>query len=1329
MRREALIVGINQYPFLKDTTTGKTKHLTTPAADAEAIAQLLEADDNFQVQRLPKREIDGKIQVDPNGQVSLGELSREINKLFCSDNNRDTALLFFAGHGLQQLNSLGNKRKISLATSDTKGTGENSILLNDLWELLEGSPVKEQIIWLDSCYSGGLLEFQDSDLPRRISGLRRFIIAASHSSEVAYARLDSKHGVLSGSLIDGLDSGKTPHGDWITDRTLADFVERELKVYYQQTKIPQIPQIRRPEQEIKLILGKAQSSFREEIETIKSRELTIPFVLPQLDVSTFTGRSQELQTLGELLLNLPGTKECSIAGLAGTGGIGKSALACHFATLHKDDFPDGVIGLRVDGKDVNTIAREFARHCDVEIAPEDERNAASIMQEVFANRRMLLIFDNADNASVRVLRPGGDQCAVIVTTRDRALPISLDIPDKARINLPTLSNSDSLNLLQKLLGEKRVTEELGASLDLIELSGKLPLALQIIGAALKLHEGRSLADYAASLTEERRLARLRIRGDEHLDISSCFSLSLKLLQTEEIDFFACLSVCAGDGFSLRTAMVVNDCDEYSTLDYLEYFYQLSLLNYSEVEKNRFVFHPLIRIFAQDLAIERNLRDEAQARHAHFFIEFVKSSQVKDPSAVFVLAKELKEILLASEWLQNRKIADYKFVFCLLPFLQRYHYWQQAADLIYGFQLLAQRKEEWNAVVILCIQQSKFLSLLGKWLKSEEVLNQITEIFDKIQEQDIRQRCRAMWLNAVGGVLQRQGRLNEASTILDESILVAEKIDDKKYLSTNLNTLRVVLQQLGQLNEGVFNLQRFTQIVEQKNSTNSLVISLSVLGELLQEQERFDEAVIVFERSIEILMAIGDGKQLINNLETLGKILNHQGNSGKAIIIFQKVIKIAEQLNDQRQVVHLEILEQLLQENQRFDEVIIVLRKKIDIAEQLNERRMQLDCLSKLRRILQKQEHFDEAVTVLQSSIAIAEQIEDKKTLVRHLCVLGKLLQRQGNFDKAVIVIQRSVEISEQFNQKRSLIRSLNILQKVLKYQGCFDQLLQFLRYRIDACEKRDDREKQLIILSCLADVLQQQGNLDETVKTLEKAIVVSDFISDSLENKRNIAIIFNKLGNIFKQKRKLDEAEKALRRSQEICEELNDPNILVKTLHILGKVLEQQHKLHEAEMTLRQCYNLSEKLADQRGQAIILNSLGQIIQYQEGEDKLDLALMYFRASIKLGEEIGDQKHLATVHTTIGKALLKNGKIEQAVEELRKGFEIDESLQNASGLSKVTSRLTYALVKLGRRKDAIDYCQRALNIKPDDLYFLQILDKVSLQPKPTAKPIIKRSSVK
>ena len=49
-----------------------------------------------------------------------------------------------------------------------------------------------------------------------------------------------------------------------------------------------------------------------------------------------------------VLLFQEGEKVCSIVGLTGGGGVGKSALAYHFAALHRYEFPDGVIGLRVD---------------------------------------------------------------------------------------------------------------------------------------------------------------------------------------------------------------------------------------------------------------------------------------------------------------------------------------------------------------------------------------------------------------------------------------------------------------------------------------------------------------------------------------------------------------------------------------------------------------------------------------------------------------------------------------------------------------------------------------------------------------------------------------------------------------------------------------------------------------------------------------------------------------------------------------------------------------------------------------------------------------------
>ena len=148
-----------------------------------------------------------------------------------------------------------------------------------------------------------------------------------------------------------------------------------------------------------------------------------PFILPQHDIPFFTGREQELKQLETLLLNTQaqGPRVAAIAGLTGTGGMGKSALACHFATLYRHEFRDGVIGLRVDGAQVDALAQRFADLSSVKIDPERGLSAAEIMQSVFQKRQALLIFDNADDAAMQKLHPGGNTCAVIVTTRNRAL--------------------------------------------------------------------------------------------------------------------------------------------------------------------------------------------------------------------------------------------------------------------------------------------------------------------------------------------------------------------------------------------------------------------------------------------------------------------------------------------------------------------------------------------------------------------------------------------------------------------------------------------------------------------------------------------------------------------------------------------------------------------------------------------------------------------------------------------------------------------------------------------------------------------------------------------
>ncbi len=227
MARDALVVGINQYPFLKDTPTSKAKHLTTPASDAEAIAQLLENYGDFQVRRLPGNNQDGKLRADSKKPVKLKELQDAISELFNPKGHRipETAVLFFAGHGFRRTWEGGTEGY--LVTSDAGSSkAKYGLSLQWLRKLLSESPVRQQIIWLDCCHSGELLNFTEAELGEDQKERDRCLIVASRDFQVAYG--DGEHGMLTNALLQSLDPANRPDG-WVTNFTLVDRVRELLK--------------------------------------------------------------------------------------------------------------------------------------------------------------------------------------------------------------------------------------------------------------------------------------------------------------------------------------------------------------------------------------------------------------------------------------------------------------------------------------------------------------------------------------------------------------------------------------------------------------------------------------------------------------------------------------------------------------------------------------------------------------------------------------------------------------------------------------------------------------------------------------------------------------------------------------------------------------------------------------------------------------------------------------------------------------------------------------------------------------------------------------------
>ncbi|BAY98377.1 pentapeptide repeat-containing protein [Tolypothrix tenuis PCC 7101] len=229
MEREALVIGINRYPTLIEKASDRPPHLQAPAIDAEAIAQVLETYGKFHVERLPAAyNQDGSWFVDPQQQLTIKELETAIVQLFNPPGRSipDTALLFFAGHGLRK--DIGGVIEGFLGTSDTCPLmGDWGLSLDWLRKLLQSSPVRQQIVWLDCCHSGEFINFHDAD-PGSFETKDRCLIAASRGFEVAYEDLSSNHGILSGALVEALKPENHAE-DWVTNYSLVDLVQQQLK--------------------------------------------------------------------------------------------------------------------------------------------------------------------------------------------------------------------------------------------------------------------------------------------------------------------------------------------------------------------------------------------------------------------------------------------------------------------------------------------------------------------------------------------------------------------------------------------------------------------------------------------------------------------------------------------------------------------------------------------------------------------------------------------------------------------------------------------------------------------------------------------------------------------------------------------------------------------------------------------------------------------------------------------------------------------------------------------------------------------------------------------
>jgi hypothetical protein len=248
----------------------------------------------------------------------------------------------------------------------------------------------------------------------------------------------------------------------------------------------------------------------------------------------FTGRTSELAQLDR-----PNdATNVVITVIDGMTGVGKTALALEAAHRIADRYSDGQLYLDLHGYTEGAEPIEPAEALDHLLRgigvpgpqiPASTDGRAALYRTRLASQQMLILLDNAASESqVAPLLPGESGCLVLATSRRQLAGLD----NTRRLSLDTLAVPDAVTLFVRSTGmDERLREHSPDLLgELVELCGRLPLAIRIAAARLRSHPTWTLSHLVERLRDRRyRLAELEA-GQR--SVSAALDLSYQRLSPE-----------------------------------------------------------------------------------------------------------------------------------------------------------------------------------------------------------------------------------------------------------------------------------------------------------------------------------------------------------------------------------------------------------------------------------------------------------------------------------------------------------------------------------------------------------------------------------------------------------------------------------------------------------------------------------------------------------------------------------------------------------------------------------------------------------------------------
>jgi DNA-binding SARP family transcriptional activator/Tfp pilus assembly protein PilF len=656
-------------------------------------------------------------------------------------------------------------------------------------------------------------------------------------------------------------------------------------------------------------------------------DATLPRQLPA-DVPGFVGRTAALDQLDGLLTT--GREErprtaVVISAIAGTAGVGKTALAIHWAHRVASQFPDGQVYINLRGFDPGDTAMSASEAVRVlletlGVAPQrvpatlDAR--VGLYRSLLDGRRILIVLDNARDAEqVRPLLPGTSGCLVVVTSRRQlsslvtigAQPLTVDL----------LTEEEARDMLVRRVGPDRVTAEPQAVEEIIRLCARLPMALAIVAARAATHPSFHLADLAGQLRE----ARSRLDGfddGDPISMRTVFSWSYRTLSEPAARLFRLLGLQPGLDIAASGAASLAGQPVRQVRSALTELAHAHLLN--EHVPGRFAFHDLLRAYAAELAEDVDPQPEQQTARRRILDHYLHTAYACDrllrpdreridvdlpvPGVVPEKAVDHRQALA---WFT----AEHPVLIAAIQYASDHGLDRHAWQLAWTIENVLDWRGQWHELDttqrlgLTAAQRSADLTgqahvhrgvarayvRTGRHNEAATHLEAALDLFGTLGDD----AGRAAVHRSLGVVRIRQGRYDAALRHDEQALDLHRATGDVTGQAVTLNNLGFHHAQFGDLHAALGFCRQALRLSQEIGDRNTEGRAWASLGSVHQRLGQQTDAISCHRRAVKLLRDIGDRTAEAESLADLGDAYAAVADHGMSRILWREALDLLSEL--------------------------------------------------------------------------------------------------------------------------------------------------------------------------------------------------------------------------------------------------------------------------------------------------------------------------------------------------------------------------------------------------------------------------------------------------